>query len=86
LVDLISDPLARIEEQVTAIPPPCLLISEESRRVLKMPLIESSSIYIRKQDDNCGYFKPELNKVGDAWMKSFLLIISAFSLILSMVS
>ncbi len=48
------------------IPPAVFDISAQSFIVLKIPSIESSSIPIKKQEDNCCIFRPLLNKVGVA--------------------
>ena len=48
------------------IPPAVLDIRAQSFMVLKIPSIESSSIPIKKHDDNCCIFNPLLNKVGVA--------------------
>ena len=43
-----------------------LLILAHSPKVSKIPEMESSDIFNKKQLESCGFGVPELNKVGDA--------------------
>ena len=66
LVDLILLPPPLILCACKPMPPAVLDIKAQSLIVLKIPSIESSSIPMRKQDDNCCIFRPLLNRVGVA--------------------
>ena len=68
LVDFIRLPLARILWACIPMPPAVLEIRAQSLIVLKIPSIESSSMLIKKQDDNCCILSPLLNNVGVAWV------------------
>ncbi len=69
LVPLTFYPLPLILCIDNPIPPEPLDIRANYLKVSKMPSIESSFIYIRKQELNWQLFNPELNNVGVACIK-----------------
>ena len=63
-----SDPVARTLCTETPMPPALLEILAQSESDSKMPTMESSFIWVRKQDDSCGVGVAALKRVGVAWV------------------